>query len=345
MENIKGKKILLIAPKFFNYEIEIKNKLTELGAEVDYYDERMNPTNLEKIIIRLNKKIIHRKIKKYYNQIIKKILEEKYHYIFIINLETIDLEIIQKMKEASKNSKIVLYMWDSIKNKKNVLEIIEECDSAFSFDSDDCKKYSKFKFKPLFYIDEYSNLSTKKIECKYDLSFIGTVHSDRYKILMDIKSQVEKKGLKIFLYMYFPSKILFYYNKIFNKSFKNVNINEFEFVSLNHKDLLKIILNSKVVIDMQHPNQNGLTMRTLEMLGMKKKLITTNEKIKEYDFYCNENISIIERESPKINIKFIKTPYKDIDKEIYKKYSLEMWLQTIFGESGEKNDIYYYTNV
>lgn len=61
-----------------------------------------------------------------------------------------------------------------------------------------------------------------------------------------------------------------------------------------------------------------------------KKLITTNPHVKEYDFYQPENILIVDRYNPVITKEFLNVPWKDISEEIYKKYSISSWFNTIF---------------
>ncbi|MGL5902461.1 MAG: hypothetical protein ACRCZO_07195, partial [Cetobacterium sp.] len=178
MNLFENKKILFFAPKFFNYEIEIKNKLEKMGATVHFYDERMNPTNLDKVIIRLKKDLLTSRINKYYSEIIEKTKDNEYDYVFFLSPETITIDLVKKLKEHKKKAKFIIYMYDSIKNKKNAREILDAFHSHFSFDKSDCEVDNRFKFMPLFYLDEYSNLSDKKVEIKNDISFIGTVHSD-----------------------------------------------------------------------------------------------------------------------------------------------------------------------
>ena len=72
----------------------------------------------------------------------------------------------------------------------------------------------------------------------------------------------------------------------------------------------------------------GLTIRVLEALGAKKKLITTNKDIVNYDFYHPENIYVYDGKVDLENI-FFTSEYFEIDYEIYKKYSLESWLKEI----------------
>ncbi|MFH4210110.1 lipopolysaccharide biosynthesis protein, partial [Acinetobacter baumannii] len=61
-------------------------------------------------------------------------------------------------------------------------------------------------------------------------------------------------------------------------------------------EIIKLYAKSNVILDISHPGQSGLTMRTFEAIGAGKKLITTNLNIKEYPFYNSDNIFIISRD-------------------------------------------------
>lgn len=73
-------------------------------------------------------------------------------------------------------------------------------------------------------------------------------------------------------------------------------------------------------------------MRTIEMIGLKKKLITTNKDIVNYDFYNENNILVVDRNNFKLDTDFINKPYQELDERIYKKYSLESWIKTLLEE-------------
>ena len=62
---LEGKKVLFFSINFFGYQTEIKNKLIELGAKVDYFDERPKNTFWYKFLIRLNKRLVKSRIEKY----------------------------------------------------------------------------------------------------------------------------------------------------------------------------------------------------------------------------------------------------------------------------------------
>ena len=100
-------------------------------------------------------------------------------------------------------------------------------------------------------------------------------------------------------------------------------------IKKNSEEIADVIDKSKIVLDIQHPKQIGLTMRTIEMLGMNKKLITTNSTIKNYDFYNPNNICVIDRNDIKIDMNFLDTPYQAIKKDVYESYSLENWIKSV----------------
>lgn len=327
---LEGKKVLFFSINFFGYQTEIKNKLIELGAKVDYFDERPKNTFWYKFLIRLNKRLVKSRIEKYYKNIILKTKLIDYDYVFIIKGEVITPKIIKDLKEHQKDAKYILYLWDSIKHRQSTKKLFPFFDKILSFDLNDTKKYPYLHFRPLFFLDTYAQIPLPKNKQKNDLVFIGTAHPDRYPVLMKVHNYCKSNNLKTYFFIYLQDWRVFYVWKIFSKSFRKAKKNDFEFESINKEEIKSIIKNTTCVLDVEKSIQSGLTMRSLEVLGARRKLITTNNTIKSYDFYNENNICIIERENPVISKEFIRNDYQEIDLEIYKKYSLEYWLKEVF---------------
>jgi len=321
------KRILLICPKFFNYHMEIIQSLEQMGAYVDYFDERPSNSVVSKALLRIDKRLIAHKISSYYKNIVKTISknEYKYDYILIVKAETIPKDVINKLRQLNPNVKIIIELWDSISNNTQAAEKISFVDKVFSFDRNDCIKYN-MNFRPLFYIDKYNKISMLDIKTQYDLLFVGTVHSDRYKVLKNIEKKLLAHGYKVHYYMYLPSKMLYYVRKYILRQFPGSSKADFKFESIDQDDVLSLVSKSKVILDIQHPHQTGLTMRTVEMLGANKKIITTNNDIKSYDFYCKTNIQVVDRNISNIDMGFFKSEYVPVKDEIKQLYSLESWL-------------------
>jgi len=330
-KDLKDKTILLIDAKFFGYELEIKSMLENMGAEVDFYNERPNDSFLTRVIIRVGlKTFITSQINKYYNHLVIEANKKKYDFVLIISPETILESHLAALRYGHKESKFILYMWDSLKNKNAGYDLIKYFDKVMTFDEDEAKMNTKFIFLPLYYIPVYQSISKLKEKVVYDYFLACTIHSDRYKVIRKLKSQVRKKGNSLYSFLYFQSRILFWARKFYDLNFLFAKRSEFSFNPISQSEIAKLISQSKVIIDIQHPNQSGLTNRTFEALGANKKLITTNENIKHYDFYNPQNICVINRNNPILDEKFLIEDYQLPSLEIYTKYSLKNWLRAIF---------------
>ncbi len=328
--NIEGKRILFFSPKAFGYEVAIKKRLEEMGAVVIYYDDRPSNGFWGKAMLRVSKRSMAVKIESYFKEIDKELeSQDSFDYIFLLNLEAMPVWFLKKIKAKYKGCPVILYMWDSFRNKVHTKDYLEWCDRAISFDHEDHKHNPNLEFRPLFYLNEYSSIAPKK-KYDYDISFVATAHSDRYIIAENIKKQVEGWNGVAYNYFFLQSKKLFYYLKLTNPTFKHTHSSDFKYKSLKQDEVLDIIARSKSVLDIQHPKQTGLTMRSIEMLGAERKLITTNAAIKEYDFYNPNNICVIDRNNPVIDKQFMSIPYESVSPELYHKYSLDGWLEYIF---------------
>tara|TARA_R110002167_G_scaffold206691_14_gene410786 strand:- start:6502 stop:7506 length:1005 start_codon:yes stop_codon:yes gene_type:complete len=330
-DRFNNKKILLFSPQFFGYGHEIGNKLRDYGALVDYFDERPGNDFMTKAIIRVNKSLLSKKIDKYYNTIIKNLVHGKYDFVLFLNAEAISEKNLGLLRENQPNAKFILYMWDSLKNKKYTIDLLPHFDLKHTFDKEDSLDQSYgFRFRPLFFLDAYKNIQSQPDQAKIDLLFVGTVHSDRYPLLMAIKEKCMALGKSVDYFMFFQSKKIYYAQKATNRVFRNTKISDFEFTPLKKEDLIRKIENCNIVLDIQHPSQKGLTMRTIEMVGARKKMITTNKEIMGYDFYNPNNIYYLDRDNPEVDPAFFETPYIDLETDIYHKYSIDGWLEELF---------------
>lgn len=327
MEN--KKKVLFFSPIFFGYELEIKRKIEKAGFIVDFYDDRPSNKTLDKILIRKNPKYLKNKIKKYFSNIILSNKEKEYDYVFFIKCEAALEEDLKNIRTQFKTATFILYLYDSIKNIKYFDMKQKYFDYIYSFDLEDCKE-KNINFLPLFYLDCYSGKQEKN-HYKFDLSFIGTAHSDRPYIVNQIRKNLINKGKKYYFQLYVPSRLIYHVKKIVNKDFRELDKNgHITLEKVSSTTVRDVINESNTILDIQHPNQSGLTMRTIELIGMKKKIITTNYHIQEYDFFNSNNIAVIDREKPLLKESFFDNKYEQLDYQIYEKYSIDSWIQRIF---------------
>lgn len=325
--DLLNKKILLIALP--NYSKEIIKHLESVGSIVSYIPDKPNEGFISKTLGRLNFLPYIYLLDNYYERQLNKLSGSHFDFILVIRGEYTTKRALLKIKNLFKNSKLILYMWDSIRLYKNIKSKWIYFDKVWTFDRIDYLNNKQFiNFLPLFYFNSFTNLN--KSTNKYDLAFIGTGHIDRVKIIKQIQSISKSLNYSTYFYIYLPHKFIFYLNKLFNKHYKDVSINDINFSRLSIEEVYSVYSKSKCVIDIESPYQNGLTMRTIEILGLRKKIITTNRDIINYDFYNSENVSIIDRKNIKLDQNFIKSDYKILSNKIYSKYSLVSWLHSIF---------------
>jgi hypothetical protein len=333
LETLNNKKILFISVQTFNYEKEIAVKLKSLGADVDYYDERPANSIFAKGIIRLKRSLYQNSINRYYNKILSSTQLCNYDFFFLIKGEVIPAFFLEEFKKRNAKCEFIYYTWDSFSNNPHALSILNYFDKKFTFDSFDATNYN-LKFRPLFFIDEYDKIytSTNK-DIKYDLLFLGTAHSDRYSISSEAVSWCKANRLKTYAYYFMPSRFVFIFKSLFDHSFKSFEYKKISFESLSVNDITALYKKSLVILDINHPGQKGLTMRTFEALGAGKKLITTNPDIKKYLFYNERNIFIIDRKNIVLDKSFFETAFVPINEELRSYMSLTGWLKNLFVET------------
>lgn len=326
------KKILLIAPVFFNYYKEMIKELEEMGFAVDYICDAPSNSNISKAIGRINKKFIKISTKKYFREIVlPKISTVKYDKVLVVGGMTFAFtpEMVAEIKKLNPNALFALYQWDSEQNLPYSTGIHRFFDKVFSFDMNDCERDSIYTFLPLFYTRIYEEIGSKAVASyKYDCSYVGTAHPQKYKDINAMSAFLAEKLKSQFIYHYMPSKLKFVYHKILAPEFKKAKLSDFSFEKIAANEMMEIFKESKCVLDAPQAGQTGLTIRTIECLGAKRKLITTNKDIKKYDFY-NENNILVFDDGLDLSAPFFTSEYCELDEKIYTKYSLREWLRFI----------------
>lgn len=327
---LKGKRVLLVSLP--GYHKGIVKQMQELGAKVSHINDKPNEGFLCKSLGRLQIGFYQKRINQYYYKKTKELENNDYDYILVIRGEYTPVGALKCLKKSFASAKLILYMWDGLhkQNTKGIEDKWKYYDRVYTFDRIDYEENKdRIDFLPLYYYDEYipSEVREYKLsDYKYDVSFIGTGHADRVKIVKEIMKQCGDEGMRTYMYIFMPHIFVFFINKMINKDFKNVTSKEINYRMVPFEKLYKVYAKSKCIVDVENPGQHGLTMRSIEMLGLRRKFITTNKDIVNYDFYNSNNILVIDRNDPVIDFSFFQKPYETLASEIYEKYSLSNWI-------------------
>lgn len=327
MGNLKEKKVLMFSPHGYtkHYGVAIKEELEKRGASVVEYDERPSQGTFMKIIIRLLKKSVPQIFGQYISNIIQENKHKSYDYILICRGEAFTQYTIKLLREAFPNAKIILYLWD-VMHECAMDDVLSACDKVMSFDPEDAKKHN-IEFRPTFFVNDY--LKVKQLnDFKYDLSFIGTLYPPRHKRIKFLESVFKHQGIRFFSYLYVSGFIM--YMKEFIWHFPFYSIRKVRFDSISLEGTIGILDECKCILDLNPPYQTSMSTRAHEAMAAKRKYITTNNHIRDYEYYNPNNIFILDINNPIIPKEFINSPFQEIDSHIVYKYSVSGLVDDLF---------------
>lgn len=325
MDNLN--RILFIHGKFYEYSTKIAEKMREQGYYVDCYCDDNDYNIFEKIIYKAYPQYIRWKLIRRQKKMLSQIRQRKiqYDYVFALKGEYTEQSVLEELKALNPHAHFILYLWDEVERVKNFHQNQSCYEKIYSFSEEDSERYH-LHFLPLFFCDEYrfGPHNSKEI----DVFLSAGDHADRIAVIEKLLPIIHDGLLKTEIYLFVgPTKTLQHKILVWLGLIKEPYY--MKYTPLSHESNACLSKKSNILIDIQYPGQKGLTMRSIESLATKSKLITTNPAIMRYDFFRPENICVIDRDQPVINQQFLFTPYVDISEQIIEQYSLSNWVKTI----------------
>lgn len=331
--SLSGRKILLISPRFFGYEEKITEHLRAQGAEVVHVDERPGTSFFIKALARLHTPLIRPIARRYFREQMARFGSTVFDDILVISPESFGPGEIRMVRDLQPGARLILYMWDSLANKgwrgNRAVDYVAHYDRSFSFDDHDSDVYG-MTLRPLFYA---GTAPTQPAEDPgFAFTFVGTIHSDRYRVLKSLRRCAEERDLEFLIYPYLPSQAHFWLFWLFKPEFWGTPKSAFQFAPMPYDQVLSVFQASQCIVDIEHPGQRGLTMRTLEVLGAGKHLITTNPNIRNYAFYRPDRVTVIDRRRVELPDPLpVPAPMPEMEK---RSLSLAGWCEEIFSIGG-----------
>ncbi|WP_417270772.1 hypothetical protein [Celeribacter sp.] len=318
------KNLLFISPDTFGYYKVISEAIARKGFNPIWLNQLPDTSVLSRVFFRLTPNIARHIAIPFFLRELEKI--DRVDHILIIKGEGVSEAVIAQMRARFPEAKIVFYLWDSLANVSGADRKIGLCDAAYSFDPVDCDKTEALEHLPLFHSKNVRPATYKPGFA----AFIGTLHSNRYQLIRELADEIAKvTRIAPFLYFYYPNRMLFSLLKLMKTSFRKVRQSEVHFEPLDRDQFATINSEAEIVIDICHPKQSGLTMRSIEALGDGKKLITNNRTVRRYDFFRPENCYVIDGELGADFGAFLNSPYHPPQDEVVAKYHIDAWLQAL----------------
>lgn len=313
------KKMLLITEGFYDYDAAIRNVFQQMGYDVELFRANLSYGYMEKLKHRADMEAYGSR-KKQAAQVC--LLEkEPYDVVLVICGHSLHVDTFLEFRKRQKQARFVLYLWDDVARVATFEALRNAFDDIYTFDRTDAGQYG-LGFRPLFYLPDYCYGGQEKWR---STSCVGWLHSDRTYVLNRVLGQAFDGDDTAYVYLLTGLYTRCRYalkRLVMRRLHGSIRIAT---KKLDRQESARILLESRTVIDIQHPTQRGLTIRTLESLAAHTKLITTNEQVREYDFYRENNVCIIDRNNPHIPEEWLEEPWEEVDEPCVQKYSIEQW--------------------
>ncbi|HIF9178742.1 TPA: hypothetical protein ACX6QN_003591 [Photobacterium damselae] len=229
----------------------------------------------------------------------------------IIHASKLTPPVVKYISNTYPKIRIIIWYWNPVSKSVPIERFSKYGCEIWTFDKDDSIKFN-IKYNLQYY---FNNVKPIISHTNNDVFFVGG-DKGRLDYLLKIKSQLESLGIKSIFNITNTSKI-----KIRKGIYQN---------RISYDEVMCEINNSKAIIDVVSKNQSGLTLRPLEAMFFRKKLITNDFDIVNRDFYSKENVFILGKDNINNLPYFLQRPYKEIPDSILLKYDFDLWLFRFF---------------
>lgn len=341
-------KVLFIAPPYMDIYKDIICEMERQNYEVDYIAEQSymdDPNNMRgyhgfKKRLFVHPKRFEKRIKKKWTNILNSPSYNKnYDILFVVDGQSIHACVFSILKLRNKSLKSVNYLFDTTTGVYRFDVNFKYFDKVFSFDLQECKKYN-IELLPIFWKPQVITPN----ENLYVFGGIGAFKKDRYNLFQKVSEFADRNNFSYYLKLvtfvkYFKIKHLIW--KILNVQQTKMSPKEYysDLIIHNHVPLHEfqnLMKCSEIIVDSNATHQDGLTARFMQALGDMKKIVTTNQSAKQYDFYTHQQIYLIDNienfTSDSAFHCFVKSKLiiDEMTKEKICQFRIDNWIKRIF---------------
>ncbi len=205
---------------------------------------------------------------------------------------------------------IIFWYWNIVKDPSVVPMLLKLCDEVYTFDEGDSARFG-LKHHSQFYWTG----GRGAVNPKYDLLFVGR-DKGRLSLLEDIYSRVASLGFRPYFYV------------VKDCAFSKSNIIDLKRTGLPYSELVRLICQSRAILDLSQEDQVGLTLRSLEAFFWGRKLITNNKTFKTHELYDIADVLVID-DALEINKDFFTCKYYSADRKNLDMYKFDSWLMKL----------------
>ena len=311
-----------------SYHVSISETLRAMGYGVTWWDERASSATWYKLALRLVPGATVRWSERAFRNQLQRLDVPSITHVLVVKGEGLSQRLAFEIRKTLAAASMGLYLWDSAENVRGVAIILPAFDSVATFDPLDAKTFG-WSYRPLFARDMSANRDAP-MSAQYDWCFIGTIHSDRHRVIHRLRRRGGPQ-VRSFVFAFFQSPLILLARMLTDWTLWQAPRGTLSTRPMPAADVAQIVRRSRAVLDIEHPRQRGFTMRTIETLLAGKKLVTTNEHIVGSDLYHPSRAHVISRRTPEIPAGFVERPCDAVADDLRHRYSCEGWAAELLG--------------
>lgn len=202
---------------------------------------------------------------------------------------------------------MILFFWNVMDHDRYALiqhlSALQTIDDFYTFSSHDARQYG-LRYNSTFYVKSQT-VPVPPLE--YDVFYGGTNRGREAKIL-ELARAFSALNLRVHLH---------------TTEFETQKNETY----VSYTDYLQLTLQSRSILEVMKEHQTGVTLRSMEAIHFKRKLITTNLTITEYKFYHPNNIFVVGIDDIHDLPEFLDRPWIDIPQSVLDFYHIGNWLK------------------
>lgn len=324
-------RVLLVSLKFFGYEQQIVEGLRQRGHQAEHLDERAFNSALGRVVLRRVPQLAGLATRRHFKRALADI--HQLDVLLVLKGENTPRWFIEELQARNPGLRTIFYTWDSLRNAGRAQELFDLFDRRISFDPGDINVRGDIDYVPLFHSPVFARARTTAVARDVDLSFVGTLHSDRHAFVRRATAGIPAARTSVRLYV--QAQWYYWVGRVMGR-FRGVRRDEVTFEKLHLADVASLFARSRAVLDMQRTHQTGLTMRTFEVLAAGAALVTCNASIRDEPFYDAAYVLVVDADADM---------HEDIDPFLaalpdpariaasVEVYSLDRWLDRVLGDA------------
>lgn len=266
-------KLAIVSLSTFGYFERMAIAASRRGIETEFFDERPANDVFTKLFLRFAPKGFVRSILgRHVMEQRQKIVDGGFTHVLFVFAEAFSADDIRFLCEAG--LRVCRFTWDSVQNRPSVTKLDPLMHAIASFDPDDCAAYG-YSYIPLYSEVIRPEGMLEMNQRQFDFYFCGTTHSDRAMLLNSMMTISKRRGWRTNFKLFFHSRLL-YALRYWRDRRAMALFDQISTIPFSHAETIEDSRNARVVVDIHHPKQSGLTMRSFEALAQGAVLLTTN---------------------------------------------------------------------